>query len=58
MRRKRGTVQQRDDVSQSDERCHRGGEREKMTLVGLTRILLDKKMKKIHAVNSPASNRR
>jgi hypothetical protein len=37
-------------------RSHRGGEREETTTVGLTRILLGQKMKKIHAVNSVASN--
>jgi hypothetical protein len=34
--------------------AHRGGEREDTMLVVLTRILLNKKMKKIHELNSVA----
>jgi hypothetical protein len=41
-----------------EERQHRGGEREEMTLVGLTRILLGRKTKKTHGVDSIAINKR
>jgi hypothetical protein len=41
-----------------EERRHRGGEREETTPVGLTRILLERKMKKIHAVDSTIRNER
>jgi hypothetical protein len=39
-----------------EERQHWGGEREETTLVGLTQVLLDQKIKKIHAVDSVATN--
>jgi hypothetical protein len=46
-----------DDVGQR--RCSIGeGEREEMTLIGLTQILLGQKIKKIHVVNSASTNRR
>jgi hypothetical protein len=38
--------------------CHREREREEMTLVGLTRILLGQKMKKILVVDSASTNGR
>jgi hypothetical protein len=41
-----------------EERQHLGGEREETTLVGLTRILLGRKMKKIYVVDSVATNGR
>jgi hypothetical protein len=34
----------------------RGGEREETINIGLTRILLDRKIKKIHVVNSASTN--
>jgi hypothetical protein len=39
----------------SEKRRHRRGEREETTVVGLTRNLLDWKMKKIHVVDSAAT---
>jgi hypothetical protein len=39
-----------------EERRHRGREREETTPVGLTRILLGKKIRKIYAVDSVATN--
>jgi hypothetical protein len=41
-----------------EERWHRGGEREGTTPIGLTRMLLDRKIKKIHMVDSFAINGR
>jgi hypothetical protein len=41
---------------QSEEREHVGGERKEAMLVGLMRILLGQKMKKIHAVDSTSTN--
>jgi hypothetical protein len=38
-----------------EERWHQGGEMEETMLVGLTQILLGRKMKKIHAVDSDAT---
>jgi hypothetical protein len=40
-----------------EERQHQRGEREETSLVALTRILLGWKMKKIHSVDSVATNR-
>jgi hypothetical protein len=40
----------------SVESQHQGGEREETTPVGLTRILLSQKIKKIHTVDLAASN--
>jgi hypothetical protein len=42
----------------SDERRHRGGERDETTSVGLTRFLLGQKIKKIHAIDLASTNRR
>jgi hypothetical protein len=42
----------------SEEMRHRGGEREETTLAGLTGILLDQKMKKIHVIDSAGTNER
>jgi hypothetical protein len=42
---------------QPEERRYRGGETEQMMSVGLTRILLTRKIKKIHAVDSAIINR-
>jgi hypothetical protein len=39
-----------------EERRHWGGEKEETTPVSLMRILLGRKMKKIYAVNSVATN--
>jgi hypothetical protein len=47
---KRDTARWRDDVGR------RRGEREKTTLLGLTRILLGKKIKKINAIDSTSTN--
>jgi hypothetical protein len=52
MESKRDTVRRR----RPEERWHWGGEREEMTSVGLTRFLLGRKMKKIHVVDSAATN--
>jgi hypothetical protein len=57
MGRKRDTVQRRDD----DGRRRHGteeGKREKMTPVGLTRILLGQKIKKIHTIDLVGTNGR
>jgi hypothetical protein len=43
---------------QPEERHHWGGEMEEMMLVGLTRILLGQKMKKIHTVDSASTDGR
>jgi hypothetical protein len=53
MERKCDTVRRR----RPKERQHRGGKREETMPVGLARILLGQKMKKIHAVDSAATNR-
>jgi hypothetical protein len=37
-------------------RRHQGGEREEATTVGLTQILLNKKIKKIHVVDLAVTN--
>jgi hypothetical protein len=55
MVRKRDTKRWRGDVSQ---RRGSTGEGKETTPVGLTRILLDRKIKKIHMVDSAATNRR
>jgi hypothetical protein len=54
MEKKRDTMWQR----RSDERWYRGGVREETTLIGLTRILLGQKIKKIHAADSIDTNGR
>jgi hypothetical protein len=41
----------------SEERRHRGGEREETATVGLARILLDRKIKKIHVIDLAGVNR-
>jgi hypothetical protein len=57
MRRKRDTVQRRDDDGRRRHDTEEG-KREKMTPVGLTRILLDQKIKKIHTVDLVGTNGR
>jgi hypothetical protein len=42
----------------SEERRHRGEKREEMMAVGLTQILLGQKIKKIHVIDSAATNGR
>jgi hypothetical protein len=54
MGRKRDTVWRR----RPEERRHRGGERKETAPVGQTQILLDQKMKKIHALDSATTNGR
>jgi hypothetical protein len=40
---------------QPEEKRHRGGEREETTLVGPMQILLSRKMKKFHVIDSAAT---
>jgi hypothetical protein len=52
MRRKYDMVQRR----RPEEKHRRGGEREEMTPIEFMRILLGQKIKKIHVIDSAATN--
>jgi hypothetical protein len=54
MKMKHNTARQCDDVDRR--RCDTEREMEETTLIGLTRILLGKKLKKIHAIDSADTN--
>jgi hypothetical protein len=58
MGRKRDTALRCGDVGRRRGGTVGGGEREETTPVGMTRILLCRKMKKTHAVDSAATNGR